>query len=77
MNAGNKIERRFFFGKRVFTADEYAAYSGTRVDHLCLPEPYRSLFFNGLREAVPEAGDRIEFYDTYVLYLARRPQTDF
>ncbi|MBQ7669135.1 MAG: methyltransferase domain-containing protein [Clostridia bacterium] len=68
------FEKREFFGKRVFTADEYVSYCGTHVDHIDLPEPSKSLFYNGLREAVLEAGDRIEFYDTYVLYLAKKPK---
>ncbi len=68
------FEKREFYGKRVFTADEYAAFSGTHGDHLVIPEPYKSLFFDGLREAVLEAGNRIVFNDTYVLYLAAKPR---
>ncbi|MBQ7604068.1 MAG: SAM-dependent methyltransferase, partial [Clostridia bacterium] len=67
------FEKREFYGKRVLTADEYVFLCGTHVDHIDLSEPNKSLFFNGLREAVLEAGDRIEFYDTYVLYLAKKP----
>ena len=67
------FEKREFYGKRVFTADEYVALSGTHVDHICMAEPYKSLFFNGLREAVPEAGNKTEFYDTCELFFARKP----
>ncbi len=67
------FRRREYHGKRVLTADEYVAFSGTHCDHLVIPEPYRSKFFEGLRSAVLEAGNRIEFLDTYVLYLARKP----
>ena len=67
------FEKREFYGKRVFTADEYVAFSGTHCDHLVIPEPYRTLFFEGLRNAVLEAGNRIEFYDTHILYLAKKP----
>ena len=70
------FEKREFYGKRVFTSDEYVTYSGTHVDHLCLSEPNKSLLYGGLREAVPEAGNKIEFSYTYVLYLARKPQTN-
>ena len=66
------FEKREYTGQRVFTADEYVAFSGTHCDHLVIPEPYRSRFFNGLRQAVLDAGDRIVFRDTYVLYLARK-----
>ena len=41
-------------------------------DHLVIPEPYRTRFFDGLRQAVLEAGDRIVFEDTHILYLARK-----
>ena len=68
------FEKREYAGQRVFTADEYVAFSGTHCDHMVIPEPYRSRFFEGLRQAVLEAGDRIVFRDTHVLYLARKPQ---
>lgn len=67
------FEKREYYGKRKFTADEYAAFSGTHCDHIVIPEPYRSKFFNGLREAVLDAGDKIVFYDTFVLFLSRKP----
>lgn len=67
------FEKREFIGKRVLTADEYVSYCGTHGDHLVIPEPYKSRFFDGLREAVLEAGNRIVFLDTHVLYLARKP----
>lgn len=66
------FEKREFYGKRVFNADEYVAFCGTHSDHLIIPEPYKSRFFEGLRTAVREAGDQIVFHDTYVLYLVRR-----
>ena len=67
------LERREFLGRRVFTADEYAAFCATHCDHLVIPEPERTLFFDGLRKTVREAGDRIVFEDTHVLYLAHKP----
>ena len=67
------FERREYPGRREFTADEYVAFCGTHCDHLVIPEPHRSRFFEGLRRAVLEAGDRIVFLDTHALYLARRP----
>ena len=50
-----------------------AAFCGTHSDHIVIPEPYKSKFFSGLREAVLEAGNKIVFKDTYVLYLAKKP----
>lgn len=67
------FEKREFYGKRVFTAEEYVSFCGTHCDHIVVPEPYRSKFFHGLREAVLEAGDKIVFNDTFVLFLAKKP----
>ena len=67
------FEKREYPGQRVLTADEYVAYSGTHCDHLVIPEPDKTKFFSGLRDAVLEAGNRIVFNDTYVLYLAKKP----
>ena len=68
-----EVERHEFKGQRVFTADEYAAFCGTHSDHIVIPEPLRTEFFEDLRKAVLKAGDRIVFNDTYVLYLAKKP----
>ena len=67
------FERREYHGKREFTAEEYAAFCGTHCDHLVIPEPYKSKFFQGLKEAVLAAGNKLVFYDTYVLFLAKKP----
>lgn len=57
----------------MFTADEYVAFSGTHCDHIVIPEPLRTEFFEELRRAVLDAGNRIVFNDTYVLYLTKKP----
>ena len=67
------FEKREYDGKRELTADEYVAFSGTHCDHIVIPEPYKSKLFSGLREAVLEAGNKIVFQDTFVLFLARKP----
>ena len=67
------FEKREYYGKREFTADEYVAFSGTHCDHIVIPEPYKSKFFNGLRKAVLEAGNKIVFYDTFILFTAKKP----
>ena len=68
-----EVERREFYGRREFTADEYVAFCGTHCDHIVIPEPYRTPFYEGLRNAVLEAGNKVVFKDTYVLYLTRKP----
>ena len=67
------VEKREFYGQRVMTADEYVAFSGTHCDHIVIPEPYKTKLFDGLRTAVLQAGNRIVFNDTFVLYLAKKP----
>ena len=68
------FEKQEYHGQRVFDADGYVAYCGTHSDHIVIPEPYRTPFFEGLRRCVLDAGDRIVFNDTYVLYLCRKPE---
>ncbi len=68
------LERRTYPGRRVFTADEYVGYLGTHCDHIVLPEPHRTPFFSGIREAILRAGNRLVMNDTTVLYLARKPR---
>ena len=68
------FEKREYPGTRVFNAEQYVAFCGTHCDHIVIPEPTKSRFFDGLRDAVLAAGDRIVFNDTYVMYLARKPR---
>ena len=62
-----------FHGRREMSPDEYVSFCGTHCDHIVIPEPYKTPFFEGLRNAVEENGGKIVFEDTYVLYLARKP----
>ena len=68
-----EFEKQEFPGSRELNADEYAAMCATHCDHIVLREPYRTPFFEGLREAVLQAGNKLVFQDTHVLYLARKP----
>lgn len=67
------FEKREYRHVREFTADEYVAFCGTHCDHLTIPEPHRSRFFDGLRQAIRDAGDKLIVYETDVLYLTRKP----
>jgi len=67
------FEKREFYGKREFTAEEYAAFCGTHCDHIVIPEPYKSKFFQGLREVVSASGNKVVFHDTFVLFLTKKP----
>ena len=68
----SEVERFEFKGRRVFSSDEYVEFSGTHCDHIVIPESIRTEFFEGLRNAVLEAGNRIVFNDTYVLYITKK-----
>ena len=68
-----EVERKDFYGKREMTADEYVLFCGTHCDHMVIPEPYNTQFFEGLRSAVLEYGNKVVFNDTYVLYLTQKP----
>ena len=67
------FEKRAYQGKRRMTADQYIAMTSTHSDHITIPEPHRTPFFAGLRQAVLDAGNVIEFNDTHELMLARKP----
>jgi len=67
------LEMREYRKTREFTADEYICFIGTHSDHITLKEPYRTSFFEGVRSAVLDAGDKITIYDKITLYLARKP----
>lgn len=67
-------EERRYYQTRVFDADNYVNYVGTHSDHIVVPEPHRTPFFEGLRKTVRENGDRVEFKDTCMLRLAKKPE---
>lgn len=66
-------EKREYREKRILTADQYIALMKTHSDHITVPEPHKTPFFSGLRQAVLDAGNEIRFDDTHVLMLARKP----
>ncbi|SHL44712.1 hypothetical protein SAMN02745136_04922 [Anaerocolumna jejuensis DSM 15929] len=59
---------------RVYTAEEYIEYlASTQVEHITLQEPYKSSFYNGIRETIINMGNKITLNDTIALYLAKKP----
>lgn len=62
-----------FYSKREFNANDYIEFLGTHCDHIILQEPYKSKLFEGIRTAILDHGDKIEFNDTVVLYLTKKP----
>ena len=61
-----------FFGRREMDPDEYVSFCGTHCDHIVIPEPYRTPFFEGLRNTVAENGGKVVFEDIYILYLTKK-----
>lgn len=59
---------------RVYNADEYVEYlASTKVEHITLQEPYKSNFYNGIGDAIKNAGNKIVINDTIALYLVKKP----
>ena len=59
---------------RTLSADEYISYISTSCEHITLEEPYKSRFYDGVREAIEKAGGSITIIDTIPLYLAVKPE---
>lgn len=62
-----------FFSKREYNSKNYVEYLGTHCDHILLKEPLKSNFFNGIKTAILNHNNRIEFCDTITLYLTKKP----
>lgn len=67
------FERREYPQTRVYNADEYISYIRIHAPHLTLPEPDKSKFFEGVREAILSFDNKITLKDTVTLYLVRKP----
>ncbi len=69
------FQRHDFHGRREMDPDEYVSFCGTHCDHIVIPEPYKTQFFEGLRNVVRENSGKVVFEDIYILYLAKKPFT--
>lgn len=59
---------------RVLNADEYVEYlSSAQIEHITLQEPYKSKFYEEIRAAVINVGNKITINDTIALYLTQKP----
>ena len=67
------FETHEFHSQRILTADEYVGLCSTHCDHITIPEPYKSEFFEALKNVVLDNNNQIVFYDTHVLHLAKKP----
>ena len=66
------FERREYHNVREYNADEFIAWKSIMAPHLTLPEPFKSKFFEGIRNAVLKHGNNIILRDTIILYLTRK-----
>lgn len=67
------LECRYYHKTREYNADDYVSLIGTHSEHLTLQEPYKSKFFEGIRNVIINSGNKITLYDKITLYLARKP----
>ena len=67
------LEKREYLKTRTYYADDYVSLISTHSDHITLKEPYRSSFFDGIRQAIMNNGNTITLYDRITMYLARKP----
>jgi ubiquinone/menaquinone biosynthesis C-methylase UbiE len=67
------FECRRYYKTRILNADEFVLWKSIMAPHLTLQEPYKSKFFEGIRNAVLSFDNRIVLNDTIILYLARKP----
>lgn len=58
--------------ERVLSAEEYISYISTHCEHITLEEPHKSDFYEGIRKAIMNAGNRIVITDTIPLYLIQK-----
>lgn len=59
--------------QRTLDAQEYISYISTHCEHITLEEPYKSAFYEGIREAFMKHGNQITIIDTIPLYLVQKP----
>ena len=67
------LECREYLKTRECNANDYVSLIGTYSDHVLLQEPYKSKFYEGIREVIVNSGNKITLYDKITMYLARKP----
>ena len=67
------FECRHYYEVREYNADEFISWTIIQAPHLTLPEPDKSNFIEGIKNAVLSFGNKITLLDDIVLYLTRKP----
>ena len=60
--------------QRELDTEAYISYISTHCEHITLEEPYKTGFYQGIRDAFMKWGNRIRIIDTIPLYLAQKPR---
>lgn len=58
---------------REYSADEFVSWTRIMASQLTIQEPYKSKFFEGIRDAILSFGNHITLLDDIVLYMVRKP----
>jgi trans-aconitate methyltransferase len=66
------FERREYYETIEYSADDYISHISIMAPHLTLPEPYKSKFFTGVRDAILSFDNKITLNNTIILYLVRK-----
>lgn len=59
--------------QRELNAEEYISYISTHCEHITLEEPYKTDFYNGIRDVFMKCKNKIKIIDTIPLYLVQKP----
>lgn len=65
------INPKVYMRIRTLTSEEYVNLIKTYSDHNALPEEVRNAFEKAMKQAIDDAGGKINIYDTIDLYLAK------
>ena len=66
------FECRHYYKTREYTADEFISWTMIQAPHLTLPEPYKSKFIAGIKDAILSFGNKITLLDDNILYFAKK-----
>lgn len=66
------FEHHEYYETIEYNADEYVSFISIMAPHLTLPEPYKSKFYAGIRDAILSFGNKIVLKNTITLYLTRK-----
>lgn len=67
------FECRHYHTVREYSADEFVSWTRIMASQLTIQEPYKSKFFEGIRDAILSFGNHITLLDDIVLYMVRKP----